>query len=88
MHKKRLIFGIIEMIENIEQNTMDELKTDISKIELQDAWDERVVTMHFEGTMDLERAQKYFKERRDLIVTKEILNSLFWRLARKWGCFF
>ena len=74
------------MIENIEQNTMDELKTDISKIELS-AMDERVVTRYYEGGISLEKAQQHFIERRDLIVTKEMLDALYWRLARKWLCY-
>ncbi len=62
------------------------METDISKIELS-AMDERFVTRYADGGISLERAQQYFREKRDLIVTKEMLDALYWRVARQWLCY-
>jgi len=51
------------------------LETDISNIELS-AMDERFVTRYADGGISLERAQQYFREKRDLIVNYQRLKSL------------
>ncbi len=49
--------------------------------------DERFVTRYADGGISLERAQQYFREKRDLLVTKEMLDALYWRVARQWLCY-